>query len=273
MLFRSRAARVAAGALRAFARAGLLWMIAAVLLGDARLQSNTLAQLRVFVGLFLLPEAAAWCVLRAFAARASIVEGVLVLASGSRRLELRLGDIASARPWRLPVPGPGLSLELASGQHWRYGLALARPDALARALAPARAEPPSTVARYAHAAQAWHRSRLAHPLVKFGVLPLLLAIPAFRLHQNIAYGGTFGEYLTFGWQAYLTTFMLWWAAWTVAVVLCAAAVRAAIEAGTLAGVMLAPTRAIGARLALERLGLAALYVGLPAWLLARMVGA
>ena len=268
-----RAARVAAGALRAFARAGLLWMIGAVLLGDARLQSNTLAQLRLFVGLFLLPEAAAWCVLRAFAARASVVDGVLVLASGSRRLELPLGDIASARPWRLPVPGPGLSLELASGARWRYGLALARPDALARALAPALEEPPSTAARYAHAAQAWHRSRLAHPLVKFGVLPLLLAIPAFRLHQNIAYGGTFGEYLTFGWQAYLTTFVLWWAAWTVAVVLCAAAVRAAIEAGTLAGVVLAPARAISARLALERLGLAALYVGLPVWLLARIVGA
>jgi len=273
-----RAARIAAGVLRAFARAGLLGMIAAVLLGDARLQSNTLAQIRLFTGLFLVPEAAAWCVLRAFAARASIVDGVLVLASGSRRLELRLSDIASVEPWRVPIPGPGLSLTLVSGQCWRHGLALARPDALARALAPARdasarGEAPSTAARYAHAAQALRRSLLDHPLVKFGVLPLLLAIPAFRLHQHIAYGGTFGEYLTFGWKAYLATFALWWAAWTVGVVLCAAALRTAIEAGTLAGVLLAPARALDARLALERLGLAALYLGLPAWLLARMVGA
>ena len=273
-----RAARVAAGVLRAFARAGLLWMIAVLMLGDARLQSNTLAQIRLFVGLFLVPEAAAWCVLRAFAARASVVDGVLVLASGSRRLELRLSDIASVEPWRVTIPGPGLALTLTSGERWRHGLALARPEALARALAPARdasahAQASSTAARYAHAAQALRRSRLAHPIVKFGVLPLLLAIPAFRLHQHIAYGGAFGEYLTFGWKAYLTTFALWWAAWTVGVVLCAAALRTAIEAGTLAGVVLAPGRALDARLVLERLGLAALYLGLPAWLLARMVGA
>ena len=270
-----RAARVTAGALRALARGGLLWMIAAVLLGDATLQSSTLAQLRLFVGLFLVPEAAAWCVLRAFAARAAIADGVLVLASGPRRLELRLSDIASAQPWRLPIPGPGLSLLLVSGQRWRYELALARPDALARALAPAsdasaRAEAVSAAARYAHAAQALRRSRLDHPLVKFGLLPLLLAIPAFRLHQHIAYGGTFGEYLTFGWKAYLTTFALWWAAWTVGVVLCAAALRTAIEAGTLAGAVFAPAHALDARLGLERLALAALYVGLPAWLLARI---
>ena len=75
---------------------------------------------------------------------------------------------------------------------------------------------------------------LDRPLVKFGLFPLLLAIPAFRLHQHIAYGSTFGEYHTFGLQAYLTTFALWWAAWAIGVVLCAAALRAAIEAGTLA---------------------------------------
>jgi apolipoprotein N-acyltransferase len=269
------AARVVAGALRASARAGLLWMIAVLLLGDAALQSNTLAQIRLFVELFLVPEAAAWCVLRAFAARASVVDGVLVLASGARRLELPLSDIASVEPWRVPIPGPGLSLRLVSGDHWRHGLALARPDALAHVLAPARdasarTKATSTAARYVHAAQALRRGRLDQPLIKFGVLPLLLAIPAFHLHQRIAYGGAFGEYLTFGWQAYLTTFGLWWAAWTVGVVLCAAAVRAAIEAATLAGVLFAPARALDARLALERLGLAALYVGLPAWLLARI---
>ena len=270
------AARVAAGALRTFARAGLLWMIAAVLLGDARLQSNTLAQIRTFAGLFLVPEAAAWCVLRAFAARASIVDGVLVLASGTRRLELRLGDIASVQPWRLPIPGAGLALTLASGQRWPYGLALARPDALARALAPhawARAAEASTAARYARAAQPLRRGRLEHPLVKFGLFPLLLAIPAFRLHQHIAYGGTFGEYLTFGWRAYLTTFGLWWAAWTVGVVLCATALRAAIEAGTLAGVVLAPAHALATRRVLDMLGLGALYVVLPIWLLMRILGA
>jgi len=271
------AARVAAGALRTAARAGLLWMIAAVLLGDAALQSNTLAQIRSFVVVFLVPEAAAWCVLRAFVARAAIVDGQLVLTRGSRRLELPLADIATVQAWRLPIPAPGVAIALANGQLWPHGLAFARPDALARALAPARdasARPAaaSAIARYAQAAQAARHSVLGRPLVKFGLLPLLLAIPAFRLHQHIAYGGTFGEYLTFGWHAYLATFALWWAAWAVGVVLCAAALRTAIEAGTLAGAMLAPAHAGDARRALETLGLAALYLGLPAWMLVRMSG-
>jgi apolipoprotein N-acyltransferase len=102
-------------------------------------------------------------------------------------------------------------------------------------------------------------------------LPLALAIPAFRLHQHIAYGSAFGEYYTFGVKAYLTSFALRWAAWAIGVLLCAAALRAAIEAGTLLAVLLRPGQAISARRWLERLGLAALYVGLPAWLLLRVI--
>ena len=273
-----RAARVAAGALRAFARGGLLWMVGAVLLGDVALQSNTFAQIRTFVALFLVPEAAAWCVLRAFAARASIVDGALTLASGRRRLALPLADVAAVVPWRLPVPGPGVSLRLVSGERWRYELALAHPAALARAVAAASGSAigqgePSRASMYATVSVAWRRGRLDRPLVKFGLFPLLLAIPAFRLHQHIAYGGTFGEYLTFGLRAYLTTFALWWAAWLIGVVLCAAALRTAIEAGTLAGVALAPARAIDARRVLERLGLAALYIGLPLWMAQRLLAA
>jgi len=105
------------------------------------------------------------------------------------------------------------------------------------------------------------------------LFPLLLAIPAFRLHQHIAYGSAFGEYYTFGLKAWATTFALWWAAWIIGVVLCAAALRAAIEAGTLAGVVLAPRRALQARRVLDRLGLLALYAGMPAWLAARLLGA
>ena len=274
------AARAVAGALRTVARGGLLWMIAAVALGDAALQSNTLAQIRSFVALFLVPEAAAWCVLRAFAAQAGIVDGVLVFSSGARRLELPLVDIATVLPWRLPIPGAGVTLRLADGRPWRYALAVARPLAFARALEAgggatiATAAPATTrLSLYAQLRSLPRPNRLGHPLVKFGLLPLLLAVPAFRLHQHIAYGSAFGEYLTFGLKAYVATFALWWAAWTIAVVLCAAAVRAAIEAGTVAGVVLAPTRAVAARRDLERLGLAALYVGMPAWLLMRIAGA
>jgi apolipoprotein N-acyltransferase len=272
-----RPARVAAGALRVLARGGLLWMIAAVALGDAALQSNTLAQIRAFTALFLVPEAAAWCVLRAFAAHASVADGALVFTRGARRLVLPLADIAAVEPWSLPIPGPGAALRLRSGERWHHAVALPHPDGLARALSAAAGAPIASVTplhagRYAQASTALARGRLAHPLLKFGLLPLLLAVPAFRLHQHIAYGGAFGEYDTFGLKAYLTTFALWWAAWAIAVVLCAAGVRAVIEAGTLAGVVVAPGRAVAARRELERLGLAALYIGLPAWLLMRISG-
>ncbi|MED5618165.1 apolipoprotein N-acyltransferase [Ideonella sp. BN130291] len=268
------AARLAAGALRSLARASLLWMVAAVLLGDGALQANTLAQVRLFAALVLLPEAAAWCVLQAFAARAGIEQGALVLTRGARRLELPLRDIAAVQPWRLPIPGPGAALRLVSGAHWPYGVAHADPVGLATAIADAggAAAPPRPASRaslYAQARGGAPRGRLDQWLAKFVLFPLMLAIPAFRLHQHIAYGSTFGEAYSFGLGAWLATFALWWAAWAIGVVLCAAALRAAIEAGTVMAVLLRPGQAASLRRWLERLGLAALYLGLPAWLLLR----
>ncbi|WP_460842738.1 apolipoprotein N-acyltransferase [Noviherbaspirillum agri] len=274
------AARVAAGLLRAFARTSLLWMGAAMLFSDT-LRGNTLAQIRTFAALFLAPELASWCVLYAFAARAYIENGKLVLARGAHRMELALHDIAAARPWRLPVPGSGVTLHLTSGKRWRYGLATANPTALASALAPASrpatrsgkpAAKSSCEMTYARVREAVRRGRLGHPLVKFVLLPTLLAIPAFRLHQHIAFGDSFGEYHLFGLKAYLLAFSLWWAAWAIGVALSAAALRAAIEAGTLLAVALRPVQATETRRWLERFGLALLYLGLPSWLLLRVFG-
>jgi apolipoprotein N-acyltransferase len=270
-------ARLAAGLLRAVARGSLLVIGIAILSNDT-LRGNTLAQMRLFTGFFLAPEAAAWCVLMAFAARASIEGGVLVLTRGARRLELAVADITAIVPWRLPLPGPGAALLLASGEHWHYDIALANPSALARALAeaggptePKDSRRPRETA-YANARLAIRRGRLDHPLAKFVLFPLVLALPAFRLHQHIAYGSSFGEYYTFGLKAYLTTFSLWWAAWAIGVVLTAAALRVAIEGGTLLAVLLRPAQAVELRQWLERAALALLYLGLPAWLLLHVVG-
>jgi apolipoprotein N-acyltransferase len=271
------AARLAAGLLRALARGSLLVIGIAILSSD-NLRGNTLAQMRMFTGFFLAPEAAAWCVLMAFAARASIEDGVLVLARGARRLELDVTDISAIAPWRVPLPGPGVALRLASGERWHYGIALANPTALARALAVAGGPPEpddsscSREATYAQARLAIRRGRLDHPITKFILFPLVLALPAFRLHQHIAYGSSFGEYYTFGLKAYLTTFSLWWAAWAIGVALTAAALRTAIEGGTLLAVLLRPAQAVELRRWLERAALALLYLGLPAWLLLHVIG-
>ncbi|MBB3121833.1 apolipoprotein N-acyltransferase [Pseudoduganella violacea] len=269
-------ARFAAGLLRTVARIGLFGMCAALLLDDS-LRINTLAQIRIFAACFLAPEAAALCVLFAFRARAEFSHGHLVLSRGAQRIELALQDIAAAEVWRLPFPGPGLALRLASGRRWRYGLALAEPVAFAAAMAGAGGPPiPQKTRELQGAAQAGTGLRhrwLDHPLSKFVLLPLVLAIPAFCLHQHIAYGSALGEYYSFGLKAYLSAFALWWAAWSIGVVLSAALLRAAIEAGALLAVLLRPQQAIGARLWLERSGYVVLYLGLPAWLLIKLSGA
>jgi apolipoprotein N-acyltransferase len=260
------AARVAAGLLRAFARGSLLAMGAAMVLGDA-MQAGAPTHLRLFAGLFIVPEAAAWCVLRAFAARASIGHDSLVLARGARRLALARRDVVGVEAWRLPLPGEGAALRLASGARWRYGLALADPGALARRLGVPLRAPPEAPARWAV-----RRGLLDRPWAKFGLLPLALAVPAFRLHQHIAYGSAFGELQTFGLKAYAATFAIWWGEWVIGVALCAAALRAGVEAASGLGARVRPARAAAIRRALERLALAALYLGLPAWLTVRALG-
>lgn len=261
------AARVVAGVLRSVARAGLLWLAAVAAFGDGSLQSNMLAQIRTFALLFLVPEAAAWFVLRAFAARAALAQDTLVLARGSQRLELPLRELAAIEPWTLPIPAPGASLRMASGARHEV---VADPAALAAALGKAPGSKTRTTA-YADARAGVARGRLDHPVAKFVLLPLLLAIPAFRLHQHISFGSSFGEIQAFGLFAYLRGFALWWASWAIAVALVATVLRAAIEAGTLAAVLLRPAAAGDVRRWLHRIALAGLYLGMPGWLLLRLL--
>lgn len=266
------AARISSGVLRAVARGGLLGMCLVLLLNEP-LRSNTLGQLRIFALVFLLPEAIAWCVLMAFAAHASVKDGKLVIARGAQRLELDLRGVLAVTVWRLPLPGPGVALQLEQGQDWKYGLALADPAGLAAALAASGgpALPVKHTPAFGLAAKPglW----LDNPLAKFVLLPLALAIPAFHLHQRIAYGSAFGEYYSFGLMAYLGAFGLWWAAWTIGVALGATVLRTMIESGTLLAALLRPGEAPGVRQGLERIGHIALYLVLPGWLLLRIFGA
>ncbi len=264
------AARIVAGVLRVVSRAGLLGMCVALLLNEP-LRSNTLAQLRIFVLVFLLPETIAWCVLMAFSARATVSEGRLVLARGTQELVLGLGDLAAVEPWRVPVPGRGVALRMRSGAYWAYGLALQDPAAFAAGLYAAGGPAPARMPDWR--VLAVPATRLDHPLVKFVLLPFALALPAFHLHQHIAYGSALGEYYSFGLGAYLSAFGLWWAAWTIGVVLGAALLRTLIESAAMLAALLRPSEASGIRQGLERIGHAALYLALPGWLLLRVFGA
>jgi len=282
--------RWAAGALRAFAYGSLLWLAATVVAGEGVLASNTLAQIRAFVALVLAPEAAARGLLWASRATLSLQGGLLVLTRGARRIELALREVVAIRAWQLPVPGPGVSVQMTSGARWGYGLARVDAVALQAVLvAPARqaAQPtedgdagvavqaasPDWAARYAQAVLRPRGNRfLHHALAKFVALPFLLAIPAFRLHQHIAFGGGLGEVQIFGLVAYAKGFGLWWAAWAMGVVMVAALLRSIIETVTLAVALRRPARVLEVRRGLERLGLAALYLGIPVWLAWRFAG-
>ncbi len=271
----SPAWRIVSALLRLCAGAGLLWMGATLWLGDGE-PMNPLAQMRMFAALVLAPLAAAWCIARAGAATMRVERDALVLAQREQRVDIAAKDIAAVELWALPLPVTGVWLRLVSGRRWSRGIAVADPagliDALIRAGAPGTLADALTGRAAAYActrlAAARHRI-LDHPVVKFALFPLVPALPAFRLHQHIAYGGTFGEYHTFGLQAYLTALVLWWASWAIGLVLFAAALRVAIETGTGLALALRPVRAIDVRNMLERIGRLLFYVGIPAWLLMR----
>jgi apolipoprotein N-acyltransferase len=268
--------RAAAALLRVCAGAGLLWLALRMLLRDG-LQVNSLVQLQIFLGATLVPAVAAWAIERAFAARARVDAGLLIFQQRHQRIEVPVDRIVTAQPWRIPLPGTGMDLMLASGARFTHGIAVADIRALLRALtdagSPVRLADMASACRadYATARALATWPRLDHPLVKFVLFPLLPALPAFRLHQHIAFGGTFGEYYTYGLAAWLTGLLVWWAAWSIGLMLFAAVLRIVVEAGHLA-VLRWPARARAARLALAALGRVAFYVGLPAWLVVRLLG-
>lgn len=271
------AARWASALLRVLSRGSLLVMAAAALWADGTWAGGTLAQLRSFGTWFLAPELAACCLLLAFRARPAIDGSRLVLSRGTQRLEVSLGEPATMRAWRLPLPAPGITLhrvgDAGPGSIALAGIDVAQlADPLFAAGGSASVDVPPRLAAWQQALRSVPRSRLDSVRAKFGLLPLLLAIPAFRLHQHIAYGGSFGEWLSFGALAFAKGFALWWAAWAMGVVLVAAVLRALVEAGTLLALAWRPEAAAPWRTRLHRLMLSLLYLGLPTWLAWRALG-
>lgn len=270
------AARWAAGILHAAARIGLLVLGMLLLLNDAW-RAQSLLQIRLFAGMVVLPEVAGWLVLQGFKAKLSFEGGHLVLQRGQHVTKRALSQLTDVRIWRVPVPGSGVHLRFIDEPGSVLSLRISEPQRLINALRAQGVQGPSDAAigrnwpTYIAARTSVPRRWLDQPLVKFGALPLALSMPAFRMHQYIAYGSGVGEWQTFGAKAYLTTLLIWWAAWTIGVMLCAAGVRACIEAGTVISIIVRPRAASQARAWLERIGLALLYIGLPTWLLTRML--
>jgi apolipoprotein N-acyltransferase len=268
--------RAAAAMLRLIAAGGLLWLALGMLLRDG-LQVNSLAQIRIHAWVVLLPLATAWVIGRFHAARLRIEGGHLVLQQRGQRIEIPLASIRELRVWRIPLPAVGVDLSLQSGRRYLHGVRIADPLALMRALVAAGSpvvwSDPACARRadFASARAVARSPHLDHPLVKFVLFPLLLAIPAFRLHQYIAFGGTFGEWQTYGPTAWLAGFAIWWAAWSIGMMLYAAALRIAAETTVVAAARMCTSGSSDARQWVEWLCRWAFFLGVPAWLLLRLL--
>lgn len=276
----SRAQRWLVAGLRLAAAGVLLWLALDMVMRTG-LQVQSLSQLRLFVLGVVAPMLAAWAVQRWVAARVHIEGRELVLDQRRERIEIALPSIAGLRPWRLPLPGFGVDVRLASRRGW--GLLPARAQPLLRAMAAADVpmEPAATgrvsgavlngLARQAAARADARRPRWDNALLKFGLFPLLPALVAFRLHQVIAFGGPLGEFHTYGPAAWFTGLLIWWCSWAMGMMLFAAVVRIVIEILAAPAAVIEPARAQAVREALEWLGRAAYYIGVPAWLVLRLL--
>ncbi|MGE4070166.1 MAG: apolipoprotein N-acyltransferase [Lysobacterales bacterium] len=268
--------RTLSACLRLGAGFGLLVLGLRMLLRDG-LQVNSLAQIQIFLGGVLLPAIAAWAIARVHTATARISGELLALQQRWQRIEIPVASLAAIRLWRLPLPGVGFDLEFVSGRRFASGLCCADPRALLQALCAAGASVQLVdtacghMADYAVTRARSLRPRLDHGLIKFGLYPLLPALPAFRLHQHIAFGGTFGEYYTYGLQAWLSGLLIWWAAWAMGLMLYAALLRVGTETVMAWIAWSRPASAAAVRTALEWAGRLAFYGGAPLYLLIRLV--
>ncbi len=277
--------RIVAAALVAISRTGLPVLLA-FLVFSRNPPILPLMLMRAFTILVAVPAVAAWIIERVFAARVEIDADTLVLQLHGRRVEVPTSAVARVRPWTVPLPGSGVSLRLSSGRRLRYGLQLPDPSRLLSALPCAAGDgarmnestvdgehttPRHPSVAYAHAKHAGAVRRWWHPIAQYPLFALVPTLPLFRVHQWIAYGGTWGEWHLLGRASYLRTFALYWATLTIYLMLYAGLLRGIAEMVALAAAWAAPTRAARVRRAVERGYRALYYGGVPVFVIIRLL--
>ncbi|QDE65625.1 hypothetical protein BHS07_00585 [Myxococcus xanthus] len=183
---------------------------------------------------------------------------------GGARMEIPFEAVAAVRPWRLPLPGPGLALRMRSGRAFSHALevedALPLLNALGQhgALGAAQSH---TLVRYAQARHALWRRRWYHLLVKFVFFPLVPTAILFYSYQVISFGGALGEYRMYGLDAYLRSFGRYYAPISLCLLLFACFWRVVAEGASLLAAWLLPAWARGVRRAAEWFCWLVYYVG------------
>jgi apolipoprotein N-acyltransferase len=264
--------RFLTAALLIVSRASLLVLVALAFFVAEPITTGRL--LRAFWIFVLAPEVAVRILRSLLAAKVSVEEGALVVELRTRRVEIPLSAINAIVPWTLPVPAPGLWLQLRSGSRFSDGIHVEEPMALLAALRDAgAADLVDRVARHPTVlyAQAKYRaaSRFDRPFFKYVVFALVPTVPLFRLRQLLTYGGAFGEYYDFGLKAYLLGFGIHWVLYGVYLLLYATVLRTLTEAMALGAAWLVPSYEAGIRRACEIVHRVLYFGGVPTVLLLR----
>jgi hypothetical protein len=207
----------------------------------------------IALGLFGLTRLIRWL----SAATFSVEPSQFVLERRGDRFELPVTSVESARVWRLPLPGAGVSLRMKSGRGFQYALQVADPLPVLEAMG-TEANHPLTA--FAHARATVNRRRWYHLALKFVLFPLVPAVIMFQLNQRITYGGPFAQYQMYGLGPYLRSFFTYWVYFTALLVLFASLWRVLSELVAFAGAWLSPRRARGVRRFVE-VANAVLYYG------------
>ena len=242
-----------------------------VLAGTQTVQPGPLA-MGLAVGA-LLPYVAL-CLLR-LGTRATVTvrpEGLVLTLRGGAHFEIPFEALESVRPWRLPMPGPGLTLRLRTGRVFDSGWEMQDPQPLLTALGTRGESRDHPRVRYAQARSAKWRRRWYDWALKYGLVPGVLAAIFFRAHQYISFGGPFGEWQMYGLQAYLLTFVRTWLPVFLALLLFGCFWRALAEALCFGAAWLGPRWARHVRTGAEWTCRALYYVALPVFLAVRLLG-
>jgi len=263
-----RATRIVAGTLTGVAAASLPALLVALCV----VPMMPADLLRLVVGCAVAPALVARAVSWLAATRVHRRGGELVVVRRDVTIAIPCPAIARVVPWRIPLPGPGVSLVLGSGRRLPYGLELRDPTRLLRLLADecdvagaaTALSDPSVV--YAHVRARAAPPRWYHLAGRFPGFALLPTALLFNVHQHIAYGALLGEYYLLGLRAWLTTLAVYWGTLTLELVLYASFWRALVEAASFAAARVAPSRAARVRRAAETTARVLYYGGVPVML-------
>ncbi len=274
----TKPARFAAAALQLTAALGLAYLAARMwLLEGWRVHSIT--QLQLYAGMVLMPLLLAGLILRWYRVRVEIVGDRLQITSGKLDQVIELSAVQSIRRWRLALPRPGVDVVCTTPHQSSLSLTLETAQAIQWTKAVVRKLSASATVGskdWFDLIAARHRMPwrvLDLTMIKFLLFALIMAVPAFRLHQVISFGGSFGEYDAFGAAAYLQGLLIWWGSWSLGLMLWAALLRMIAEVTLLVCTAWArPALQITLRTQCEWALRALFYLAVPIWFAIHVFG-